>query len=273
MFSGGQTNGTAKVLYKGTKFVEIKRPDIDAFAAQLDLINSYAALRWDRGAEIYSQLGAPTAFYSTISFLHPTRTPRTLELLNLALGLASFIELPLKHMIAALRPIDFSPQIQPMIATPRHGALPSGHATEAFIFATVLDAVLKASGSAVVAGAPTEEQLYRQATRIAVNRTVAGVHFPVDSIAGAMLGRALGRYLVARGKGGSLGSYVFKMTAQTPAVTLDFDQAKLLATTGGTADPTFPVTVDTSAPISITTQANSALKWLWDEAVKEWQSA
>ena len=40
-------------------------------------------------------------------------------------------------------------------------------------------------------------QLTRQAARIAINRTVAGVHFPVDSIAGAMLGLLIGQYVVA----------------------------------------------------------------------------
>ena len=38
----------------------------------------------------------------------------------------------------------------------------------------------------------------RLATRIAVNRTIAGVHFPIDSAAGAVLGLTLGLYFVAR---------------------------------------------------------------------------
>ena len=42
------------------------------------------------------------------------------------------------------------------------------------------------------------QQLHALASRVAMNRTVAGVHFPIDSVAGAILGLTLGRYLVKR---------------------------------------------------------------------------
>jgi membrane-associated phospholipid phosphatase len=100
-----------------------------------------------------------------------------------------------KHAFACKRPVDLSSQIQPMIPTPGHATWPSGHATEAFtIIITVLMALLPE-------GHKYKEQLERLAARIAVNRTVAGVHFPVDSAAGRLLGTALAGYFVARCKG------------------------------------------------------------------------
>ena len=61
----------------------------------------------------------------------------------------------------------------------------------------------------------------RLAARIAINRTVAGVHFPVDSVAGAVLGLTLGKYLVARATGGDKSGMAFRRHA-VPA-DRDFD--------------------------------------------------
>ena len=80
-----------------------------------------------------------------------------------------------------------------MITTPGHGAYPSGHATQAFMLARLLDGLLGLS-----IHAPSKAlQLYRQASRIATNRVVAGVHFPVDSVAGRLLGHVIAEYVLA----------------------------------------------------------------------------
>src|SRR5205823_4062756 len=78
----------------------------------------------------------------------------------------------------------------------------SGHATETFISALVLLRLLQASGTAPYNVFADQQswalQLMRLASRIAINRTVAGVHFPVDSAAGAVLGLTLGQYFFHR---------------------------------------------------------------------------
>ena len=46
-------------------------------------------------------------------------------------------------------------------------------------------------------GIAAGRQVFQLAHRIAVNRTVAGVHYPVDSMAGAVLGCGIGEAVVA----------------------------------------------------------------------------
>ena len=137
--------GLPAVTYQ--PLVTMVRPSEDKLLKQLELVTSYADLRQDRMSEILAQLPGPMAFISSIGFLHPDRTPWTIELINAALRLAVFVEMRFKHALACRRPIEFSPQIQPMILTPGHGTLPSGHATEAFISALVFWQLLRASGT------------------------------------------------------------------------------------------------------------------------------
>ena len=91
-----------------------------------------------RAAEVVAQLTPPLAFFSSMVGLTAHRHKKTLQLLDLVFALCLHVEMRFKHVFASLRPEAFSPQIQPMIPTPGHGAWPSGHATEAFITATVL---------------------------------------------------------------------------------------------------------------------------------------
>jgi membrane-associated phospholipid phosphatase len=182
--------------------VTIIRPDAKVIFEQQQLIflDTYADLRGDRASEILSQEGGAVTFMASIPFLHPSRTPWTLELLAAALRLANFTEMRFKHALACRRPNEYSPQVQPMILTPSHGTLPMCHATEAFITAFVLWNVLYYSGIEPYRGDAVNwgTQLMRLAARVAVNRIVAGVHFPVDAAAGMVLGLTLGQYFVNR---------------------------------------------------------------------------
>jgi hypothetical protein len=98
-----------------------------------------------------------------------------------------------KHALACPRPVHISPQVQPIITTPLHSTYPMGHAAQAYMAAHALQKLLGWDNAH-----PGTVQLQRQAERISINRVVAGVHFPVDALAGQRLGQTLGEYFVMR---------------------------------------------------------------------------
>jgi membrane-associated phospholipid phosphatase len=238
-----------------TPIATIVRPPQKTFADQLTFLDQYADLREDRASEILAQLGPAVAFWTSVANLHPTRTRWTLELLDAILRLCNYVEMRFKHALACPRPIAYSPQVQPIILTPGHGTLPSGHATESFAVASVL--------SALRGGVPAlADQLHRQAARIAINRTVAGVHFPVDTAAGYLLGDTLAEYFIARATTPSAGPaqpFTTRMFdgSKFPG-SQDFDPRKALGSVG--------YYVDVGAQNGVRSEL---LAWLWAKAASE----
>jgi hypothetical protein len=173
---------------------EIARPQQATFQQQMPLVLSWAELRDERAVEVLAQIDPQYAFWSSIVCLHPERTRRTLELINMMLQLCVYVEMRFKQAMGCYRPVEYNAQAQPMITTPGHGSFPMGHATQAYAVAHLLKQLLQLHPQF-----PTViDQLDRQAARIATNRVIAGMHFPVDSMAGRMLGVALGEYFVGR---------------------------------------------------------------------------
>jgi len=171
--------------------VRLSRPDANTFRGQLDLVAQYAELRDDRGGEILAQVSGALDFVASILGLNAERHKHTLELLAAALGLVNLVEMRLKLGFAVPRPVQLSPQIQPMLPTPGHASWPSGHATESFLVLGLLRHLWPGQDL-------RNEQLKRLAARVAVNRTVAGLHYPVDSAAGRLLGTSLAEFVRAR---------------------------------------------------------------------------
>jgi PAP2 superfamily len=184
-------SGKASVLAGGVTICEIARPsNVGTFRSQLELVMNYADLRIDRLAEILAQEADILAFFAAIA---PTDSPRrksSFELLTAAQAICVGLEMQAKHYCWAARPAEFSQDVQPAIPTPDHSTFPSGHATEAFAIATILHRLMTGKDSAD--GLANWRMVFRLAHRIAVNRTVAGLHFPIDSAAGAVLGCAIG---------------------------------------------------------------------------------
>jgi membrane-associated phospholipid phosphatase len=259
--------------------VTMVRPPEATLRLQLALVNGYADLRADRAREIAAQKAPQYAFWGSVLPLYPARHRRTYELIRLALRLAKSAEMNFKNALVVRRPHEYSPQIQPMIQTPIHGSLPSGHSTEAFIVARVLlelaiAGAVKSSGTTGTAPPSNAARqqlrglLMRQAARIAVNRTVAGVHFPADSMAGQLLGLALGDYFIQRcTAGGAVATYTFDGTSY--GAQQDFTGAELFNPTTGAFIPP-PQQGFATQDGAVNAATAPALVWLWNAALDEW---
>ena len=159
---------------------------------QVDKVMRAATEREDRLPEILSQMLDFWPFFESITGLPLDQAPRTAELLAATHDWMLHILMQIKHGFAALRPVQRFSLVIPAIPTPGHGSLPSGHAAMAAYTSELLYLLLYRN-----AARPWDleraDQLDRLARRIAFNRVVAGVHFPVDSMAGYALGTQMAR--------------------------------------------------------------------------------
>jgi membrane-associated phospholipid phosphatase len=266
-------SGTAAPTATYAPLARFIRPTEAIFAAQVKRLNNYADLRGDRLSEVISELPGPDAFLASVAYLHPARARWTLELLSAVFRLANFVEMRVKHALSCRRPLEYSPQLQPIIMSPAHGALPSGHATESFMAALVLWELLRpslATGSVNLYAL----QLMRTAARVAINRQVAGVHTPVESAAGAMLGLTLGRYFVGRCAAVPLTYAAWEFNGENFAMTGDFLWTELFEIPSSTT--TLPSQQATAYATAVTMSSGSLgdqsalLAWLWGKAAAEW---
>jgi PAP2 superfamily len=247
-------SGVAAASAGSTIICRISRPGGTIFTKQLELVRAYADLRLDRMAEILAQEMDILSFFAAVMPMSVPRRKATFELLTAVQSLCIGLEMQAKHYCWAPRPTELASDIQPAIPTPEHSTFPSGHATEAFAVATVLHRLASGAGSST--GLAQSAMLFRLAHRIAANRTVAGLHFPVDSAAGAMLGCAIGDAFCAMLAGEKLQSRSFVATA-------DFDDCTLSwLRTNATASPSDQAP---SAP------AFARAQWL--RAAGEWKTA
>ena len=117
--------------------------------------------------------------------------PYTYDLAYAALKVGQFIAMHYKRRLNIPRPSYISPSLMPPIDPPGHASFPSGHATEAYLIARclahVLSGVLPSVDHTAASFDLDRSPLMRMAERIARNREVLGVHYPLDSEAGRVL--------------------------------------------------------------------------------------
>ena len=229
-------------------------------AEQTQFVRDYADLRADRAAEITSQLGFPTEYFAMIMALHPAHNRHTLELITVTQLMCAHMAMMAKYALAIRRPDQVDTRIMPMIATPGHGSFPSAHATEAYGVATVMLGLMDAWQS--FADSESRRDLVKQlANRIAVNRTVAGVHYPMDSWAGASLGQAIGGAILGRcGVSQSAKSITY-----TPTNTDFFGHDLYTLLDGGTVGEDYGIQIGANVQSS----SSDLFEWLWNKALEE----
>jgi hypothetical protein len=249
-------HASGSVQLSSQPVARIRRPNNQVFVSQIPLVLNWAALRAERSSEILAQIDNQYAFWGMVVPFHNGRMRYTMDLIELVIQFTVFVESRFKHEFSCWRPADISAQVQPMITTPGHSSLPCGHCTQGYATAHVLATLIGA-----VPNDPRALQLQRLADRFSTNRVVAGVHFPVDNLAGRMLGQTLGEYVVGRFAPGT--SWTARSFNGSDALlpNADFKPFSQNLDDGTT---TFYQTMN-ATPQSFT-QPSAILAKLWDEA-------
>jgi membrane-associated phospholipid phosphatase len=140
-------------------------------------------------------LKADVEFHATNSFfstLFPRRLmfnryshPATFEVLRVGITLPNSVAVYYKNLFQRDRPSRLSAAVDPMIEVPGHAAYPSGHATQAYLAAHLLQLVHPDGGLS-----EWQQEIFGMAHHVAWCREVAGVHYESDSVAGTRLAKS-----------------------------------------------------------------------------------
>jgi undecaprenyl-diphosphatase len=106
------------------------------------------------------------------------RRPELLAHVTAAVLSADLIALALKQVTERPRPFLVRPDPEPLLTTPLDLSLPSGHAATSFAGATLLARAQR----------HTALPFFVLAALVAWSRVYVGVHYPLDIVAGAVLG-------------------------------------------------------------------------------------
>jgi hypothetical protein len=109
--------------------------------------------------------------------------------------------------------------------------------------------------------------LWAQAERIAVNRTVAGVHYPIDTWAGATLGRLAGNIVLALCGAGAVNIQPIVYDPKEELSSSDFD----LSTFSTEFDS--PASVLTAGDEAVSVDPASHFQWLWGKVLAEYSGS
>ena len=112
----------------------------------------------------------------------PATHPASYLVFNMANLVATLVAMHFKGVHNRPRPSHVCPALLPPLEVPGHASFPSGHATQAHLFARCAKDMLpvgQQTGMGIVLNA--------LAARIARNREIAGLHYKSDTLAGEYL--------------------------------------------------------------------------------------
>jgi hypothetical protein len=135
---------------------------------------------------------------------------------------------------------------------------------------------------------PWREQFLRLAARIAVNRVIAGVHFPIDNAAGMVLGVQLGRYFSSLATTGApvpgwefnSAQYgeedfpwrnIITTLLQSPPGNVPVEVPAQSGDGTEKTEPNYLTRLDVESAPQQSRYAPNSLGWLWEKAKKEWR--
>ncbi len=153
--------------------------------AELALLHEYVALRTpERVAQILAEReadGIKVGPEVITKYMSDPRYAMTGKAISQLLDEINPVVMRVKNKLDRVRAHKLDPTLTTAIDVPEHGAYPSGHSTQAHAIAFLLTAM-----------APDRQaELESDALRVAVNREIAGVHYPSDSAAGRLLARQI----------------------------------------------------------------------------------
>jgi acid phosphatase (class A) len=127
-----------------------------------------------RVKEIIAQHAGFLGYYLDLLMITPGSYPATYLVIKIGCRVAELTMAYYKAMFNRARPSQLRPDLMPPVPVQGHPSYPSGHSLTAHLISLCLSEVCSANRAA----------LFSLADRIAVNREVAGFHYPSDTAAG-----------------------------------------------------------------------------------------
>jgi undecaprenyl-diphosphatase len=110
---------------------------------------------------------------------------REVFIVGISVASAYLVTLILKILVHAPRPFVALPNIHPLVIETPYDSFPSGHATVFFALAVAMVMYDKKWGIV----------FFIIAILVSLSRVIAGVHFPIDILAGAIIGSFVGYFV------------------------------------------------------------------------------